>query len=267
LKLDLFTIIAQIVNFLILIALLRYFLFNRIRKAMDDREKKIESRLQEADTKKQEADREAESYRTRVKEFEEKREELLSLASKDAEAERVKLLENARADGESERRKWAESLEAQKELFLRELRSLSGEQVYAVARKALKDLADENLERQMITAFIARIGEAGVLKKDDSEEDKKPPGEIIISSSFEIEPIMRERLTATLREKYGGDRPIRFERSVDFIGGIEMKAGGSKISWSLDRYIDTLEERFRAMLEGEKVVKQGTEAQRNKGTK
>ncbi len=145
-KLDVFTFIAQIVNFLILIALLRYFLFNRIRKAMDDREKKIAARLAEADSKKQEADREAESFRAHERELEEKREELLSRASQDAEAERKKLLENARTEAEAERLKWSESLTAQKEIFLKELRRLAGEQVYAGTRKAVKDLAKEDLE-------------------------------------------------------------------------------------------------------------------------
>ncbi|MDP2984943.1 MAG: hypothetical protein Q8O92_16615 [Candidatus Latescibacter sp.] len=253
-KLDLFTFIAQIVNFLILIALLRYFLFNRIRKAMDAREKKIAARLEEADTKKQEADREAESFRAREKEFEEKREELLSRASQDAEAERKKLLENARAEAESERRRWVDLLGAQKELFLKELRSLAGEQVYAVARRALKDLANEDLERQMITAFIARIRVAGVPGEKPPETDQKPIGDMIISSSFEMQPDIRERLTAALREKYGDSLLLRFERSSYLIGGIELKAGGSKISWSLDQYIDSLEDCFRAMLEGKKLT-------------
>jgi F-type H+-transporting ATPase subunit b len=256
LKLDLFTIIAQIINFLILIALLRYFLFNRIRKAMDDREKKIASRLQEAETKKQEADCEAETYRAQQKEIEEKRKELLSQAIEGAEAERKKLLENAREEAESERRKWAESLEAQKELFLKELSRLSGEQVYAVARKALKDLADENLERQMITAFIARIGEREVQSENPPETDRKPSEEMVISSSFEIAPDMSEHLKKALQEKYGNGIPLRFEISKDLIGGIELKVGGGKISWGFDEYIDSLEERFRAMLESE-----------NKGTK
>jgi len=38
---DSFTVIAQIINFLILIYLLKRFLFNRIIKVMDDREMQI----------------------------------------------------------------------------------------------------------------------------------------------------------------------------------------------------------------------------------
>jgi F-type H+-transporting ATPase subunit b len=37
---DWFTLVAQIANFLILVALLKHFLYNRIIKAMDEREKR-----------------------------------------------------------------------------------------------------------------------------------------------------------------------------------------------------------------------------------
>jgi len=62
-QIDYFTIFAQIINFLVLVLLLKHFLYGRIIKAMDEREKRIESQLQEAAKKKKEADEEADSYR------------------------------------------------------------------------------------------------------------------------------------------------------------------------------------------------------------
>jgi F-type H+-transporting ATPase subunit b len=49
---DWFTVVAQIINFLILVALLKHFLYGRIIKAMDQREERINSRLEEAKKKK-----------------------------------------------------------------------------------------------------------------------------------------------------------------------------------------------------------------------
>jgi len=40
-QIDWFTWIAQIINFLILVALLRYFLYGRIVKVIDERQKKL----------------------------------------------------------------------------------------------------------------------------------------------------------------------------------------------------------------------------------
>jgi F-type H+-transporting ATPase subunit b len=70
-----FTVIAQIVNFLILVVLLKYLLYNRIVRAMDAREGKIQSHLKEAEEKERAAEREEESLRQKNRDFDEQREE------------------------------------------------------------------------------------------------------------------------------------------------------------------------------------------------
>ena len=60
---DSFTIIAQIINFLILVYLLKRFLFNRVIKIMDDREKQITGRMQDAEVAKEAAQKELEEQR------------------------------------------------------------------------------------------------------------------------------------------------------------------------------------------------------------
>ena len=59
---DWFTVIAQIINFLILVFLLKRFLFDKITGAMDEREKKISSTLDDANSAKRLAAGEAERY-------------------------------------------------------------------------------------------------------------------------------------------------------------------------------------------------------------
>ena len=55
---DWFTVGAQIVNFLILVWLLKHFLYKPILNAIDAREKRIAAELADADTKKADAEKE-----------------------------------------------------------------------------------------------------------------------------------------------------------------------------------------------------------------
>ena len=55
---DWFTVLAQIINFLVLVYLLKRFLYGRIIRAMDERERKIALRLEEAQGRKEEAEQE-----------------------------------------------------------------------------------------------------------------------------------------------------------------------------------------------------------------
>ena len=54
-QIDWFTVVAQIVNFLILVWLLKKFLYGPIIRAMDDRERRIASRLEEANARERQA--------------------------------------------------------------------------------------------------------------------------------------------------------------------------------------------------------------------
>ena len=77
---DWFTVVAQIVNFLVLVALLKHFLFGRLVKAIDERKKKVESCLADAEAKSKEAERQVELAQARTLEQEQKRDQMLAEA-------------------------------------------------------------------------------------------------------------------------------------------------------------------------------------------
>ena len=60
-NIDWFTLSAQIVNFLILLVLLRKFLYGPLRNVMQKREEKVTSRLEEARRKLDEAEEQRET--------------------------------------------------------------------------------------------------------------------------------------------------------------------------------------------------------------
>src|SRR5665811_1185958 len=93
---DWFTVGAQALNFLILVWLLKHFLYKPILGAIDAREKRIAAELSDADAKKAEAKQERDEFKRKNDEFDKQRAELLSKATDEAKAERQRLLEEAR---------------------------------------------------------------------------------------------------------------------------------------------------------------------------
>ena len=122
---DSFTVIAQIINFLILIYLLKRFLFNRIIKIMDDREMQITDQMQGAETAKEAAQKELEEQRRIREELQEKWNEMLAEAKKDAQKKREELVKDARSKIDEEQKNWSEAILKQRTAFLRDLRHLS----------------------------------------------------------------------------------------------------------------------------------------------
>ena len=77
---DWFTIGAQALNFLILVWLMRRFLYKPILHAIDDREQGIARELAEADKKKGDAEKEREQFQKKNEAFDREREEFMNQA-------------------------------------------------------------------------------------------------------------------------------------------------------------------------------------------
>ena len=154
---DWFTVVAQIVNFLILIVLLKVFLYDRIVKAMDAREEKIRERLSAATQREAEAEKQAEALRQKNRFFDEEHEEMLSRLKAEVETRRKELLHEVRQSTADLQKTWREAMYRERESFVQDLRKMAATQVYAIARRAFEDLADADLEERMVDVFIARI--------------------------------------------------------------------------------------------------------------
>lgn len=249
---DWFTVAAQVVNFLILVALLKHFLYDRIIQAMDEREGKVRARLDEAEKREQERREEAETYRRKNREIEERRKDMLDKAKQAAEDERKELTQNARHEVETLRAKWREGLEREKASFLRELKQMAGRQVFDVSRRALKDLADADMEERVITVFLKEIKAMKREARDKMARTIKEDGsKITVRSAFEISSTQRQQITRTLHEQLAGKADVNYEADPEIIFGVELKSGGEKVTWSLGEYLKALEDQTRMALEKE----------------
>ena len=93
---DWFTVGAQALNFLILVWLLKRFLYKPVLDAIDAREKRIAEELADADAKKAEAQKDRDDFQHKNEEFDRERAGLLGKATDEAKAERQRLIDDAR---------------------------------------------------------------------------------------------------------------------------------------------------------------------------
>ena len=116
---DWFTIAAQIVNFLVLVWLLKHFLYGRIVSAIDAREKKIAAGLTDAAAKEQVSRRSnCDLYQAKLADFEKQQETMLANARLEADKRRNELIEAAREQVRLLETKWQEDLDRERNAFL-----------------------------------------------------------------------------------------------------------------------------------------------------
>jgi F-type H+-transporting ATPase subunit b len=241
---------AQVLNFLVLVYLLKRFLYGPIIRAMDKREKNIALRLEDAEMQRAEAKQETERYEEKNRELDGQKEALLSQIKEEAEASRKQLMEEARKAVDTVQADWYDAIQRQQEVFLKELRHRAGTQTCAIARKALKDLASADLEDHIVRVFIRR------LQSLDEEEHKAlteairaSGNKVTLRTAFEIPEKMAQEIVAALPGGDGDHVDLRAEISSDVICGIELKARGRKIAWNLADYLEALEEAFAQALD------------------
>ena len=248
---DWFTVIAQIVNCLILVALLKYFLYDRIIQAMDKREERIQSTLQEAENERVKAREEAEYYHRNKEELTDKQEHMLAEAREEADQKLRELTRQAREEVGRTRSRWQESLEKEKRSFLQNLKRLAVREVYGLSRRALKDLADADLEERVVDVFVRRFK---TLKKEDKEALVKAVREedkVTVRSGFELSGSSRQKITKAVREQTSGRIDVTYDTDPQIIMGIGLKARGEKVAWSIRDYLAELEGRAMAAIEKE----------------
>jgi F-type H+-transporting ATPase subunit b len=137
---DWFTIGAQAVNFLILVWLMKRFLYKPVLAAIDTREKRIAAELADAAAKKADAKKDRDDFQHKNEEFDQQRAALLTKATDDANTERERLLDAARKAADALSAKRQETLLNDAHNLNLAIRRRTGQEVFAIARKALKDL-------------------------------------------------------------------------------------------------------------------------------
>jgi len=240
---DWFTVGAQVINFLILVWLMKRYLYQPILHAIDAREKRIAAVLSDADSKKAEAAKERDEFKHKNERIDQQRAELLRKAGEEASAEGQRLLDAARqaADALSTKRQNALAREQQslKETVTRRTR----EEVFAIARKTLADLADVTLEERMTGAFAHRLRALNGEEKDSLDtalNESVDPA--VVRSAFALPREQRAAIKQTLNEIFSAEIRLDFVTAPDLISGIELTASGQKIAWSIADYLCSMEE-------------------------
>ena len=249
---DWFVFSAQIFNFLLLIYLLKRFLYGRIIKAMDDREAKIAARFAEAEELKVKANEQAELYEKRNQLLNEAKEQMLNEATMAADAKRKELMEKVRVEVDQVKTRWQDMLVREQDAFFYDLRQRAAKQLYDTARKALRDLADVELEERIVDEFLRRIKALDEEKSVQTpQSDQRRRQRVTIQSAFSINASRQTQIEEVLKKQITNGFTIRYLEQPDIVSGIELRVNGNKIAWSLNEYLETLVESLTEKLQKE----------------
>ena len=239
---DWFTVGAQTFNFLILVWVMKRFLYKPILNAIDAREKLIATELADAAAKKAEAQKDRDDFQHKNEEFDRQRAVLLGKATDEAKAEGQRLLDEARKSADALSTKRQEALKNDAKNLNQAIARRTQQEVFAIARKALTDLATTSLEERMGEVFTRRLREMDGKAKETLGTALRTAAEpAVVRSAFDLPANQRATIQNAVNETFSADIRLRFETAPDLVSGIELTANGQKVAWSIADYLASLE--------------------------
>jgi F-type H+-transporting ATPase subunit b len=240
-QIDWFTVIAQIINFLILVWLLKRFLYKPILSAIDDREKKIVGQIQDAENRKGDAKKEKELFEEKNKTFDEQKEQRVKESVDAIKAERRKRLDQVSDEAGGLREEHKKALLKMQDDMVREIAEKTQREVLQISRKTLLELASANLEEQTIAVFLEKLR---AMKPEEilrfTQAFESGSDHVLVGTAFEISSGLQTQIRNEV------DKVLRISAVYDFkvlpeiISGVTLSLKGYKLSWTVAAYLNEL---------------------------
>ncbi|MCK9607079.1 MAG: hypothetical protein M0R33_11600 [Methylomonas sp.] len=246
-QIDWLTVAAQWINFLILMWLLRRFLYQPIVQAMDKRQQTMAANARAAEQKMQQAEQEADNYRNQLAELETHRTALMTAARQAAENEREKLAKQARAEFEILSQQWRHDLAREKTECQNRLCNELSRLITATARKALQDLSSQELEQALFDNFLNRLNALSTREKQLLSASG--PEDMALASSRELDEASRTRFADAMKRILPHSNVnVRFEVLPDSRLGLILTSPAYTLEWRVERYFEELQAELDTLL-------------------
>lgn len=245
-QIDWFTVAAQIGNFLLLLWLLKRFLYRPILAAMAARQQRIADALATAQDRAAAAETLQRDYLAHQQELAASRETWLAQAREEVAAQRQTWLAQARTEADEARERWRAALDREQQDVRRTLRREAEQRLLALARQALHDLGDTELEAQMASVLLARLRALD----DETRQTLTQAAQdgCTITTAFPLTEPQRRTLTDGLQQLLGSELNPDFRSDSAAPLGITLETPSQRLAWTLDSYLDGFAAELRALI-------------------
>ena len=238
-SIDFFTLCAQIINLLILLFLLKKFLYLPILKVLEDRKKLLENEYKVAEIARKKAEVLEKNAQEKYSEIEIEKQKILAQSHEKADALEQKLLAVAKQEFSKARQQWKNKLISEQNSFDLALQNLIAEYFQKFATGALDQMADISLNELFLNKLMQKISAQKQDKKSEFVRDFLVSGELELVSAENFDTKTKQRFKDFIKNEFmlNEDLEINFSTDKNLICGVVLKNKEQMIEWNLAEYI------------------------------
>ena len=228
------TFLLEIINFLVLVWILKRFLYRPILAIVEKRRASIEQSLNDAKKMKTDAESVQKQYEGRIEEWESEKQKSREKLQQEIQAERQKLTESLNLEIEAQREKARVIEQRQKTELDETYQKKAITQGARFAARLLQDVASPELEKSLFDLLMNQLEQ---LPEQETEELARacnpPPESILVVSAFELIDEQKNKLSGCLKNICNSKISIEYQQNSELIAGFHITIGSVAIDINL----------------------------------
>ena len=228
------TFVLEIINFLVLVWILKRFLYKPVMDVIARRREEIEKTRAEAAQLQTDAQKLQQQYEGRVDEWNAERQQAREELTRDLEAERARRLEALQSELEKKKEQALVVEERRQRDELHRIEEVAMTQSAQFASRLLAKVAGSETETRLVQFLIDELAN---LPAERAQRLREHHGtvvdEIVVVSAFELGGKERSALEQAMTKLIGEQRPIRFDRDPELIAGVRITIGAWVLGFNL----------------------------------
>jgi F-type H+-transporting ATPase subunit b len=237
------TFVLEIINFLILVWILKRFLYKPVLEVIARRRAGIEKIRNDADILHSDAEKMKEQYEGRLADWNKERQDARKELVRELEVKRNRKLEELQKELEQERKKAHVSETNRQADIQRKAEETALAQAALFATRLLQQTAGAEMETHLVDVVITGLSQLSperIAKLRNS--DGHTPDVIKVVSAFPLANGQRQQLEEALHKVTGQNIPLQFEQNSELLAGVRITIG----AWVLGA---NLEDELKGMTE------------------
>jgi len=220
------TFVLEVINFLVLVWILKHFLYKPVLDVIARRRAGIEKTLADAKTYHEDAEKLQQQYEGRLADWEQERQQARNKLAEEIEAERANKLTKLQAELEQQREKTRVAEARRQSDAIRKIEETALEQASRFATRLLEQAAGPETETRLIELAIDELKQlpddrVTALRNSFAQTEEV----IMVITAYPLADQQRQSLEQVLAKIASPDIPLRFEQNSELVAGVRITIG------------------------------------------
>ena len=220
------TFVLEIINFVILVWILKHFFYKPVLDVIAKRRAEIDDSLSSAEALHTDAEKLQKQYEGRLADWDQERQQARTALNRELDAERAKKIEQIKTELEQMREKTRVVEARHQTVAMREMEETALKQAARFASRLLAQACGAETEANLVELVITELSRLPPERITELRNSYgQAPDTALVVSAHRLSDKQREQLEQVLMSVVGPEVKVQFEKNSELLAGVRISVG------------------------------------------